>query len=579
MKFNLIFIFFIIFYISGAAVLGQDSAKIEALKYEAFNQYEKGILTIALERTEELLKADPKNPMGLLMAGSIEYQLDFYNRAIAHLEAFLEVYPESSLGQDDFEKTLMLLGSAYEITNKLEKAEYYLTRLIDITTKEEVRVKAKSIRASAKYKGGNYEAVLADLDTVLAINPDDIFLHYQKGQIYFKMESFPEALDVFQKLYHQGKMRKRSRNYMFFIYAKLGNYNAISKMVVYNDYKRIHNDHMPHADYNSLQLLMADYHAGNLFRVQKNLMNIENDSSEYLMDFVLFYHIFYLEQKGSVFQQKETNTEGHFTEILPHYYDSPLGILYTAKKMESRGVLDSAAQTYRKLMDTSMTIKMYQRIALYEAHEFFIKNGYISDAEMITEYALSQFPHDKNLLINKRALLSRASTVDVDELEITVKKIRQGITDTFELIEQELMAAKNYFEHEDYTSALECVEEALRFRVDRRLRILRAFIELKAATAGQLESGNRAKVYTFRQIERSLDRSSLFLGGYTYFLRALMYLEVNEFREACRDLRRAVRIGYEVDEEFRESVCNEVNPEDLDFNFTLEISYFLGEYY
>jgi serine/threonine-protein kinase len=153
------------------------------------SELDKHNLQLAAEYYSKAIDLNPNHSSAYNNRGKVKYELDDFEGAISDFKKALEIEPRNASANSNYSVYFMNNGD-------IEMSKVYSTRAIfyDSTYSE-----AYFNRAMANFFLGDYKKVIADLDELIKLNPDDIDAYIIRGIAYCSVSDSVQGKIDFSK--------------------------------------------------------------------------------------------------------------------------------------------------------------------------------------------------------------------------------------------------------------------------------------------------------------------------------------------------------------------------------------------
>jgi len=184
--------------------------------------FSKGVLLVNLKRLEEAERVFQQgndrakdSPIGHYYLGRIAAEAKQFDRAVAGLERAIAINPS-------FEPAYLALAGVYESQQEREKAVAVYRKYLQVVNPHSKEVRQHIIRLFINDK--LYRAALAELDVILARDPDDLDAQLRVGLIYGELKDYPMAIGQLNKILTARPAELRVRDYLGLMYEEQKDY-------------------------------------------------------------------------------------------------------------------------------------------------------------------------------------------------------------------------------------------------------------------------------------------------------------------------------------------------------------------
>lgn len=190
--------------------------------------FSKGALLVNLKRLEEAervfkqgIEKSPDSPVGHYYLGRIGVETQQWDRAIEHFERAIAVNPA-------FEPAYVALASVYESRQERGPAVAVYRKYLQVVNPHSKEVRQHLIRVYLNDKA--YREALAELEVLLAVDPDDLDAQLRVGLIYGELKEYPKAIEYLNKILTVRPAELKVRDYLGLIYEELKDYDTAIRL-------------------------------------------------------------------------------------------------------------------------------------------------------------------------------------------------------------------------------------------------------------------------------------------------------------------------------------------------------------
>lgn len=185
--------------------------------------FSKGVLLVNLKRLEEAERAFQQgnerakdSPIGYYYLGRIGVEAKQFDRAVAGFERAIAINPS-------FEPAYIALAGVYESRQERDKAVAVYRRYLQAVNSHSKDVRQHIIRLYINDK--LYREALAELEDMLARDPDDLDAQLRIGLIYGELKDYPKAVEQLKKILAARPAELRVRDYLGLMYEEQKDYD------------------------------------------------------------------------------------------------------------------------------------------------------------------------------------------------------------------------------------------------------------------------------------------------------------------------------------------------------------------
>jgi tetratricopeptide (TPR) repeat protein len=180
--------------------------------------FSKGLLLLSLKRVsdaEQTIKEGialaPDSPVGYYHLGRVGIESKQFDAAVKNFERAIAVNPS-------FEPAYLALGTLHEVRQEREQAIAVYRRYLDGINprNREVRQHLVQLFITAK----DYQAALAELERILAEDPDDLDAQLRVSLMYGEMKEYSKAIERLQRILVVRPAELKVRDYLGYLFEE-----------------------------------------------------------------------------------------------------------------------------------------------------------------------------------------------------------------------------------------------------------------------------------------------------------------------------------------------------------------------
>jgi tetratricopeptide (TPR) repeat protein len=161
------------------------------------------------------IKAGPESALGHYYLGRIGIESKNLEKAVGNFERALTLNPS-------FEPAYVALGSVYETNQQRDKAIAVYRRYLHGINPKNREIRHHLIRLQVGAK--NYQEALAELESMLAEDPNDLDAQLRIGLIYGEQKNYPKAIERLTNILALRPAELRIRDYLGYLYEESKNF-------------------------------------------------------------------------------------------------------------------------------------------------------------------------------------------------------------------------------------------------------------------------------------------------------------------------------------------------------------------